>query len=186
MLYVALIFATIPVLPPAVRYLYRLNSRLVPTCVTSVYLAAGLGLVAYFLGRKRYREALSIVFFALFLAANLAMLNLIKNPVEKIHLAEYEALSIFVYRAMEKAPEGKKGLALHLGAWRFSFAVGFFDELYQGLLPNRYFTIPDLLTNGAGAALGLLLLSALMGPGRIKRCQADSALGLSTHSGQNR
>lgn len=116
-----------------------------------------------------------MLLFALFLVANILMLKLIHNPVEKIHLAEYELLSILLYRAMLNMPSRKRGLALYHSVWCFSFTVGFFDELYQGLLPNRYFTAADVISNGVAAALGLTLLASGMMTEQLKAGQAGPA-----------
>ncbi|WP_305857865.1 VanZ family protein [Balneatrix alpica] len=47
----------------------------------------------------------------------------------------------------------------HLRLWLAAFAFGVVIEGLQGLTPTRYFEGLDMLANGAGALLGILLLS---------------------------
>jgi len=97
------------------------------------------------------------------------------NPYELTHFPEYAILSILVIQAMkrrkstptEKVTGGAEGMVtaratgeslhsyLYCKALAITVALGAIDELYQGLLPTRYFNVYDILLNGLGGVLGL-------------------------------
>ena len=98
-----------------------------------------------------------------------------RNPYELTHFPEYAILSILVIQAMkrskntptEKVTGGAEGMVtaraigeslhsyLYCKALAITVALGAIDELYQGLLPTRYFNVYDILLNGLGGDLGL-------------------------------
>ena len=86
---------------------------------------------------------------------------IIPNPYELTHLPEYAVLGLLMVRAIEgdTAPLRERSGAnfLYLRSAGVTSAIGAMDELYQGLLPGRYFTWYDILLNGLGTLLGLTI-----------------------------
>ena len=80
----------------------------------------------------------------------------LKLPEERIHLVEYGVLSFFVYRALRF---DFSGFALFALTFLMVSGFGFFDEVIQGILPNRYFGWRDVLLNAAGGFIGIGLIA---------------------------
>ena len=51
-----------------------------------------------------------------------------------------------------------RGISPHLASLCMVSAFGAIDELYQGLLPSRFFTWYDILLDGLGGVLGMALV----------------------------
>jgi multisubunit Na+/H+ antiporter MnhG subunit len=85
------------------------------------------------------------------------------TPEERIHLIEYGLLGVLFARALAADPAtGRRRvflLALLLGS-----AAGLIDELIQGILPNRYGDVRDVIFNAASVLLGLALREVLTAP----------------------
>ncbi len=86
---------------------------------------------------------------------------IIPNPYELTHLPEYAILGILVMRAI-KGTEGRRGekmneTSLYLQSAAITCALGVIDELYQGILPSRFFAWYDIFLNGVGGLLGLTI-----------------------------
>jgi len=82
----------------------------------------------------------------------------IKIPEEKIHLLEFAVLGWFASRDLIATNKKTKGIILAL---LFTITIGILDEVFQGILPYRYFQWCDIGFNSAGGlwGIGLYLLS---------------------------
>jgi len=58
----------------------------------------------------------------------------------------------------EKGKEKLNDTYIYFRSAAITGALGAIDELYQGLLPSRYFTWYDILLNVIGGLLGLTIL----------------------------
>lgn len=96
--------------------------------------------------------ALAALSFILF--AGISVLQRINIIEERIHVVEYELLGYFAYRDLR---QGIKGICY---AALVVFLVGIADELFQGLLPYRYFDARDIFFNGLGGILGVSMCLA--------------------------
>ena len=87
---------------------------------------------------------------------------IIPNPYELTHLPEYAILGILTQHAIKRGNEEKKEKAnetyFYLRSALITGAIGTIDEVYQGILPSRYFTWYDIFLNCLGGLLGLTLL----------------------------
>jgi hypothetical protein len=86
---------------------------------------------------------------------------IIPNPYELTHLPEYAIMSVLILQAIKEL-EGKRREKVSENRVYFKSALitgvlGSIDELYQGVLPMRYFTWYDIFLNGLGGILGLTL-----------------------------
>ena len=73
------------------------------------------------------------------------------------HFAAYALLGLLLWAALKAGEPSGGRLVL---AWALAVALGASIELVQGPLPYRDAQVVDVLVNAAGAAAGLLLLSA--------------------------
>ena len=83
------------------------------------------------------------------------------NPYELTHLPEYAILGILVMRAIKEI-EGRRREKMsetssYFQSAAITCALGVIDELYQGILPSRFFTWYDIFLNGVGGLLGLTI-----------------------------
>jgi len=86
---------------------------------------------------------------------------IIPNPYELTHLPEYAILGILILYAV-KGGDGRRREKVNESYYYFRSAMitgllGTIDELYQGILPLRYFTWYDVFLNGIGGLLGLTI-----------------------------
>jgi len=77
-----------------------------------------------------------------------------KLTEEKIHFFEYGILGVLIYRALSVDLKGVKAYML---SFVLIFLLGWGDEGIQYILPNRVYEFRDVLMNGAGGLMGLLL-----------------------------
>jgi hypothetical protein len=90
-----------------------------------------------------------------------------KFPIEKVHLAEYVILTVGIFSLVVQRGKGKWALGQ---AFLWTFCVGVADELWQGILPSRYFDFRDIAINGISAFLGVLFIRGVLNPwGRLFR-----------------
>jgi VanZ family protein len=75
------------------------------------------------------------------------------------HFAAYALLGLLLGVALGGWETSGRGV---LGAWALAVALGALIELVQGPLPYRDAQAIDMILNAAGAAVGLLLLSAVV------------------------
>ena len=78
----------------------------------------------------------------------------IENFAERIHIVEYAILGWFAARDLIKVNKKIKGAIL---ACVFCAAVGLTDEIFQWILPYRYFDLNDIVFNALGGAWGGVL-----------------------------
>ena len=61
-------------------------------------------------------------------------------------------------------------------------AIGYGDELLQGILPGRYYDLRDVAMNALGAVLGILVLAAARAGGARHKAAAFAASAeIATH-----
>jgi len=78
----------------------------------------------------------------------------LKIPEEKIHFLEFAVLGWFASRDLIKPGRKVKGIIFAL---TFTLAVGVLDEVFQGILPYRYFQWCDIGFNSVGGIWGIAL-----------------------------
>jgi hypothetical protein len=77
-----------------------------------------------------------------------------RNPEEAVHLIEYGALALSLLWGQGTHQSNKHALK-HAAV--ISVAVGFGDELLQGINPERFFDLRDIVINLFGSFLALTL-----------------------------
>lgn len=125
----------------------------VPYGVT-LFVLACLGAVAVRTTRGRMRTNWLIVACALVCAAIGLLATDPDFPSKRIHVPQYIALALVVRRGLCSR---LSGWPLTLCGWAITMVFGCHDELVQGFHPQRTFGLVDVLTNGWGAAAGVLL-----------------------------
>ncbi len=87
------------------------------------------------------------------LIVGIALAWQMKLPQEKIHILEYGLLGWFAGRDLiVKNKKGTKGITF---AWLFVIVIGLLDEVFQGILPYRFWDTRDILFNSLGGVWGI-------------------------------
>jgi hypothetical protein len=158
-IYVTFIYAGLPLGP-------RIGLAVARTTPGGWLLGPGLPLLAalgtgVLLVLLRRRRAPPWAYGLLVLAAAgyvIAFSWLRTQHLERTHLPEYGIVGCLAWRALAPlvpGPFASYALAAALGA-----AIGYGDELLQGVLPGRVYDLRDVGMNALGASLGVLVLAA--------------------------
>ncbi len=112
-----------------------------------------LAVVIYFVNRRKFLP------FTLILLGLIAFCYLFylsnPNPYELTHLPEYAIISILFNNAIRASDRGGNKNYLFIRSGLITLILGAVDELYQGLLPLRFFRGYDIMLNALGGILGL-------------------------------
>ncbi len=120
------------------------------------YVGLGLGLLGAIFGRPAGRPRLVAgITLGLVLAVLAGCLAVIPSPEERIHFVEYGLLGGLALRAFEHHLPGAWAWA---AAALYALGIGIMDELYQGILPDRFYDIRDIAMDGVGGILGWVTL----------------------------
>ena len=157
--YVAAIYSSLPFAP-------RWGLRFLRTAPGSWFLGPGLALVvvagaAVLVLALRRRRAPARAYAALAVAATgyaLAFSWLSAQRLERTHLPEYGIAAWLAWRAV--APLVPGPLAGYAAGAALAAAIGYGDELLQGIVPGRYYDIRDVAMNALGAVLAVIVIAA--------------------------
>lgn len=75
------------------------------------------------------------------------------EPSEAIHFPEYGASAVLAFRMLGHRLSDPR--RLYAAAAALTAAAGGFDEVLQGILPNRYYDLRDVGLNALAGAMGL-------------------------------
>lgn len=121
--------------------------------VESILLISGLGgLVFIFKKVSGFIKRLTVVI--LLTIGSFLLFYYIKIPEEKMHILEYAFLGWLAAKDLVKREKAGKRIILAL---LFCAAVGILDELFQAILPYRFFQTKDIAYNWIGGAGGITL-----------------------------
>lgn len=122
-----------------------------------------IGLVfLFFVIRKAPTRIRLFLLLAMFGAA-IILLARMKLAIERIHIIEYGLLGYLAARDLLKAKRTLSGVII---ACLFACSIGIIDELFQAILPYRYYDTRDIMFNSLGGLWGVGLF--LLGNGEKK------------------
>jgi glycopeptide antibiotics resistance protein len=159
--YLVVLLIVTPCLPLVINWARaRWQGEAVSSFVLVVEITIGIMLILsassiFFYNRRKFLLYVTLM-GALIVASGLFFL-FNPNPYELTHLPEYAILGILVIVAMKKGKEQGSESFLYVRSAAITVIVGIADELYQGVLPSRYFTWYDIILNGLGGLLGLTI-----------------------------
>ncbi len=103
----------------------------------------------------------ALLYMALIFAISSVRVSLPAVPIlsrdKLIHAVEFGVLGFLVGRASLLTWPGIATPRVGALAWVITFAFGFSDELHQAFVPGRSSELADLVADGFGGALGVLL-----------------------------
>ena len=171
--YTVAIFVVTPYLPQLIstassRWASSSVSRFV--LVVEIIIAFLILILAFrFLIQKKKKSALFFISMGGIFLLSFIIYQFIPNPYEFTHLPEYAILSILIVWALDKeklkSTDAKKEKNIrhtisknpYFLSAMLTGLIGTVDEIYQYFLPNRFFTLYDILLNILGGILGLLI-----------------------------
>ena len=164
--YLLILLVTTPYLPSLIRWASsRWQAGSISSFVLGVEIFIGALLIflagcVFFLNRKKFPSFVFII--GGIITFSILFYLIIPNPYELTHLPEYAILSILIIKAIkgEKGKEKEKlnDTSIYFRSAAITGALGVIDELYQGVLPLRYFVWYDIFLNMVGGLFGLTIL----------------------------
>lgn len=157
--YVGVVYASLPLGP-------RIGLKLIRTAPGAWLIGPGLlllvaGGAAILMAALWRRRAPLWAYAALAAAAagyGLAFSWLRAQHLERTHLPEYGVAAWLAWRAVDPLLPGT--LPAYAAAAALGAAIGYGDELLQGVLPGRVYDLRDVAMNAVGAVLGIVVLAA--------------------------
>jgi len=146
--YVLAIYLTLPVMRPALGFLYaQMGRETLGTVINAVLSAAGLTVICFFMKKGISRTLLALGL----LGVTAVIVWRLERPEERVHFLEYGLLGFMLLSATKGARRQ------FLLSFAFVVALGSLDEFIQLLLPNRVGDLRDVLMNAGGGILGIWL-----------------------------
>lgn len=143
-----LIIGIVPWARRILRFIYSLTGREFIALWLKILFLTGIFIgIIYFLKKKIKISPPSLLFLVPAIPFTILFFK-IKLPEEKVHLLEYALLGLLIYRDFFK---GRIGL---LSSVFFIITVAFLDELFQLILPDRFFDYRDIIFNVSGGFTG--------------------------------
>lgn len=167
--YLLIVLIATPYLPLLIQWASsRWSAGSISGFVLDVEISLGVLLIvsagAIFFHNRQKFPSFALIIGGLMVFASLFYL-VIPNPYELTHFPEYAILGVLVLRAIRekerRTAEKANEIYLYFRSAMITGALGTVDELYQGILPLRYFAWRDIVLNGLGGLLGLTVLWAL-------------------------
>lgn len=156
--YVLVIYATLPLMRPALNFLYKVMGRFNLSILVNILLIGSVSVAMYSLINSLKGRTNKVIPALVILSIGLFVIMGYDRPEERLHFLEYGLLGYMVF-------------SVSLGELRmpsiFSFLfvslVGIGDETIQYFLPNRVGDLRDVFMNCFGGLLGISIA-------RIKKC----------------
>jgi len=104
---------------------------------------------------KNSHSIVGIIVFVFLLVGGLFLTYKIELLVERIHIIEYAFLAWFVIKDASKGSRGRERILSVVFVCVFTFSVGVLDELFQAILPYRYYDFRDIVFNCLGGVWGV-------------------------------
>jgi VanZ family protein len=119
--------------------------------VVVVVAAVFLGILYLLIVRLKIRAVSNYIWLAACAALYLYFtFKLWRNPEEAVHFLEYGLLGFFLFRAWRLTIPDK---AVYLASFLTGTLVGIFDEIFQWIMPGRYWDIRDIGLNALAVGL---------------------------------
>lgn len=129
--------------------------------VAGIFLMALAAVVGTLVRDTRFRTWRLVPVFLGIAAVGALIAMKSETPEERLHLVEYGMVALVTELAL---PLGWAGWRRFFTAALVTVAVGWCDELIQGLLPNRHYDLHDVLLN---AESGLWALAGKVAVSRV-------------------
>lgn len=160
--YSLLIYATLGLVRQVTNALR--DRGLLRTTVAAVFALVVVTVLTYLVRRRAPRRvwlALPLIAAGYALVYNFAVVA----PEERVHLVQYGLLALLVFLALSARATASPSPASLSRRWVTAFvvtsALGWLDEIFQGIHPERVYDLRDVGLNAISAALALTALAVL-------------------------
>ncbi len=150
-LWVGFIYSTLSVARVASNWLRE--HGVLRLTVVAIFAVALVGVVAALVREERFRSVRLVPVFLGIVAVGALIAWRSETPEERLHLVEYGVVALLTEAAL---PLGWTGWRRFTAAALVTVAVGWCDELIQGLLPTRHYDLHDVLLNAESGLWALL------------------------------
>jgi VanZ family protein len=158
---VLVIYCTIPV-ARALREFIAEQVGLDLFLYVTATLALIAGVMAFINLRRRRLPTDAYLFLFIIISAFMAYIYQLRDiPEEAIHVAEYGAIGILVYRALAHRT---RDFSIYIMATLIVGMIGVLDEYIQWIVPSRVFDLRDIRTNFIAGGMGQLAIVAGLRP----------------------
>ena len=135
-----------------------------------LYIAFALIIIAGYLAAKNLRKRdiplnAKVLLLVIFFAFISYVYSLRAIPEEAIHVTEYGAIGLLVYRALTHR---MRDIGIYLAASLIVGMIGIIDEYIQWLIPSRVFDFRDIRTNFIAGALTQVAIAVGLRPRLIR------------------
>ncbi len=131
----------------------------------TIALTLSAGVMAFISLRKRNLPTRAYFWLFGIVAAFMAYIYQLRDiPEEAIHVAQYGAIGLLVYRALSHRT---RDYSIYIMATLIVGIIGVLDEYIQWVAPSRYFDLRDIRTNILAGGLGQFAIVAGLRPGLI-------------------
>ncbi len=179
LLYTGLIFATLPLFPTVWSFFSQKAPNLLRATTHFGLPLLAASCLGYATLKKRDRDPLLYLWSALFFFSYLPLVYFYcEFPAERLHMAEYSLLVLLAYWTLKVRM--KTGW-IYVAILLYGLAVGYLDEIVQGILPNRVYEFKDITINWASSFFAVALLAGFtwersVAPSTAKRLRRWSAV----------
>jgi VanZ family protein len=160
--YSLLIYATLGLVRQVTNALR--DRGLLRTTVAAAFAVAAIAVLSHLVRRRAPRRvwlALPLVALGYALVYRFAVVA----PEERVHLIQYGLLALLIFLALgaraAASPAPASLLRRSVTAFLLTAALGWLDEIFQGLHPARVYDLRDVGLNAIAAALALTALAVL-------------------------
>ncbi len=159
-LYTVFLYSTMTVAFDLYVSIYdRIGKQTMSTAINLVFAAAGVALLAL-LWRHSPNRSGAMAAFLLIALATAFCLQQLQVPAKRIHFFQYAPLTLLILHAV-----GFRSKDRYRYVWTLACValIGVGDETLQGLLPNRYFGLSDIVVNAVAGLLTLAFITFVLG-----------------------
>jgi len=175
--YTVILYSTVTLAFKIYVYIFdRMGKPFMSSAMNWLYVPVGLvlfWLIVFALPRRLG----SYLAFLMIVAAMVYCLSHIPIPAKRFHFLEYAPLAVLIFDAVR---HHSKDRYAYVWAMFLVTLVGLGDEILQGIVPNRYFGVNEVVTNASAGLFALVFIGFVMGeenyplPHPLKRPRAGA------------
>ncbi len=159
-LYTVTLYGTLTIAFRLYSYVFdRMGKPFMSSAMMWIYAPVGLFLLMLLVFRLPRRTGAYLTFIMMALAL-LYCLTRLEVPAKRFHFLQYAPLGILVFDALRFHCRDRYH---YVWAMALVTLVGLGDEILQGILPNRYFGVNEVVINSAAGFFALVFIGFVLG-----------------------
>lgn len=159
-LYTVALYGTLTIAFRLYSYIFdRMGKPFMSSAMMWIYAPVGLFLLCLLVFRLPRRTGAYLTFLMLGLALFYCLTRL-EVPAKRFHFLQYAPLGVLVFDALRFHCRDRYH---YIWAMAIVSLVGLGDEILQGILPNRYFGVNEVVINSAAGFFALVFIAFVLG-----------------------